>query len=263
MPKNCNLHFLLVGFIMNILISNDDGIDAEGIRILAKTLAKAHNVTVVAPKNEMSASSHAITIHTTVSLKEVPFEDGIKAYSLSGTPADCVKFALSYFDSQNFDVVVAGINRGSNTGTDVLYSGTVSCAAEAVALNYKGIAVSCVGRTNSKYKEAADFILKNLEEFCSLDLKNTILNINIPKDEIIGSVYTKLGLMLYNDKYHLIEDGQEKVFRLLGEVIDHDGNDEDCDVEYVKKGFITVTPILCSYTNFEVLKDLKENGKLR
>lgn len=242
---------------MNILVSNDDGINAEGIRILAKSLAKIHRVIVVAPDSEKSASGHAITINKTLSLKKVKFEDNIESYSLSGTPADCVKFALSYFSGVSFDVVIGGINRGSNTGTDVLYSGTVSCAAEATILNVKGIAVSCVGRKDSNFQAAADFLLKNLEDFCKLDLTSTLLNINVPNGEINGAVYTKLGLMMYNDKYQLIKGKKVKAFQLFGEAIDHDKNEEDCDVEYTKKGFITVTPVICYYTNFELLKALK------
>lgn len=248
---------------MNILVSNDDGINAEGINILARTLAANHNVIVVAPDSEKSASGHSITINNTLRLKKVDFADSLEAYSLSGTPADCVKFAVSYFSSVKFDVVIGGINRGSNTGTDVLYSGTVSCAAEAVSLKLKGIAVSSVGRKNNNYQAAADFVLKNLNDFYKLDLKNTLLNINVPDGEIKGAVYTKLGLMIYNDKYQLLEDTEEKTFRLFGEAIDHNENDEDCDVEHVKRGFITVTPLLCSYTNFEVLQTLKQSGNLK
>lgn len=245
---------------MNILVSNDDGINAEGIRVLAKTLATKHNVIVVAPDSEKSASGHAITINNTLLLKKVDFEKNIEAFSLSGTPADCVKFAVSYFDKIKFDAVVGGINCGSNTGTDVLYSGTVSCAAEAVALKLKGVAVSSVARKNNNYQRAADFVLNNLEDFCRLESDNTVININVPNGEIRGAVYTKLGLMIYNDRYQLIEDKDEKTFCLCGEPIEHDQNDEDCDVEYVKKGFITVTPILCSYTNFEILQNLKKSG---
>lgn len=240
---------------MNILISNDDGINAEGIRVLARTLAHFHNIVVVAPDSEKSASGHGITINKTLVLKPEDF-DNITAYSLSGTPADCVKFGITYFEDIKFDVVLGGINRGSNTGTDVLYSGTVSCAAEAVALGVRGIAVSLTERKNCDYAPAANFILKNLDALCKLELSNSLLNINVPAGEIKGAVFTKLGLMLYNDRYVLQKGKKDKTFLLVGEEIEHDLNDADCDVELVKKGYITLTPMVCSYTDFEKLKRL-------
>ena len=238
---------------MNILISNDDGIDAEGIKVLAKTLSGSHNVIVVAPDSERSASSHGITIDKPLALKKADF-DGIRAYSLSGTPADCVKFGITHFDDIKFDVVIGGVNRGPNMGTDVLYSGTVSCAAEGVALNVKGIAVSLLARENCNYYPAADFILNNLETLCKLDLKNSLININVPNNNINGAVFTKLGLMLYNDRYVLLEDKDEQTFLLVGEEIENNLNEPDCDVEWAKKGFVTLTPIICRATDFEMLK---------
>jgi len=241
---------------LNILISNDDGILSDGIRVLAKTLAPRHNIIVVAPDSEKSASGHGITINKTIVLKPCNF-DGITAYSLSGTPADCVKFGITYFSDIKFDMVIGGINRGSNTGTDVLYSGTVSCAAEAVALGVRGIAVSLTLRKNCDYVPAANFILENLEKLAKLELANSLLNINVPGSKIEGAVFTKLGLMVYNDRYVLQKGKKKKTFLLVGEEIEHNLNDADCDVEWVKKGFITLTPMVCSYTDFEKLKTLK------
>ena len=244
---------------LNILISNDDGINAEGIRVLAKTLAPFHNIIVVAPDSEKSASGHGITINKTLVLKPEDF-DNITAYSLSGTPADCVKFGITYFSDIKFDLCIGGINRGSNTGTDVLYSGTVSCAAEAVALGIKGIAVSLTIRKNCDYAPAANFILKNLEALYKLELDNSLLNINFPGGDLKGAVFTKLGLMIYNDRYVLQKGKENQTFLLVGEEIEHDLNDADCDVEWIKKGFITLTPMVCSYTDFEKLKRFNSKG---
>ena len=127
---------------MNILVCNDDGIEAQGIRILAEVLSRKHSVTVAAPDIEKSGVSHSLTFYTHISYEKVDFYGGLPAYKIYGTPADCVKFAVGNIMKFKPDIVVSGINRGPNIGTDIMYSGTVAAAFEAAYLGFRAIAVS-------------------------------------------------------------------------------------------------------------------------
>ena len=147
---------------MRILLTNDDGIDAEGIYTLAKELEKNYEVIIVAPDNQRSAQSHAITLFQPIVVKEVKL-DGLKskAYSISGTPADCVRVGLDALSGGDIDLVFSGINLGLNAGMDILYSGTVSAAIEANIHNIPSIAVSAEyadGKAN--FKIAASYAME-------------------------------------------------------------------------------------------------------
>jgi len=238
---------------MKILICNDDGIESEGILSLAKILNKENNVLVVAPSQNKSACGHSITIGQKVYFKEHDLIEGIKTCSISGTPADCVKFAIN---ALNFlpDAVVSGINKGSNLGTDILYSGTVSAALEAASFGIPSIAVSSTAYNDNNFEYCAKFIENNLKTLIKNNNGSFIWNINIPnitKDNIIDVKFTKMGYQVYSDYYKEVEKG---VFILSGEPITHDKNDSDCDVEWNLKGYITITPISLNKTDYNILK---------
>jgi 5'-nucleotidase len=241
---------------MNILICNDDGIESEGILALAKILSRRNNVTVVAPSENKSASGHSITIGQKLYFKELKIIEGVKTYSISGTPADCVKFALSALNFKA-DAVVSGINKGPNLGTDILYSGTVSAALEGVIIGLPAIAVSYTSHVDNNFEYCAEFIAKNLDGLISSNDGSFVWNINIPflnKKDIKGIKYTKMGYQLYSDCYNELEKG---IFVLSGEPVIHDKNDFDCDVEWNLKGYITVTPIILNKTDNNILKSVK------
>ena len=145
---------------MRILVANDDGIESEGIKTLAKVLSKRHKVTIVAPDGNRSAFSHSLTISKNLIFKEVKVSDDFDAYTVSGTPADCVKFALHYFTDEKFDMVCSGINMGNNLGSDIMYSGTVAAAVEANFLGLKSIAFSNTGRKDFDFSANAAVIEK-------------------------------------------------------------------------------------------------------
>ena len=148
-----------IRYKMNILVCNDDGIFSEGIIALATILKSKHNLTVIAPEGNRSGFSRSVSFHKDVVIKPVSLIDGVKAYSVSGTPADCVKFALTAM-SEKFDLVVAGINRGPNLGSDIFYSGTVNACFEANVENIPAIAFSNVGFSDFKFNENAIIIDK-------------------------------------------------------------------------------------------------------
>ena len=250
---------------MNILITNDDGIYADGITELAKAISKIANVYVVAPESQKSATGHAITIHNPIMVHKIDMGENIKSYAISGTPADCVKVGIEgLFKDINIDLVLSGINNGSNLGTDVIYSGTVSAALEGFILNKPSIAISYdeVNVKREIYKDASKYVVNLVENIKDkLDLLNDcILNVNIPNTKIKGSKITKLGQRNYdNAMVEKINPFGQKYYWIGGKLMELD-QDEDSDIACVKDGYISITPINIEMTNlrkFELLKDIK------
>ena len=250
---------------MNILITNDDGIYADGIIELAKSISKIANVYVVAPESQRSATGHAITIHSPIMVHKIDMGENIKSYAISGTPADCVKVGLEgLFKDVNIDLVLSGINNGSSLGTDVIYSGTVSAALEGFILNKPSIAISYdeVNVKREIYKDASKYVVNLVENIKDkLDLLNDcILNVNIPNTKIKGSKITKLGQRNYdNAMVEKINPFGQKYYWIGGKLMELD-QDEDSDIACVKDGYISITPINIEMTNlrkFELLKDIK------
>lgn len=250
---------------MRLLLANDDGIDSIALQILAKELQTEHEVIVVAPSTQRSAASHSITIHNSLVVKEVTLPDiASKAYSVTGTPADCVRVALDKIITRPVDMVISGINIGANLGRDILYSGTVSAAVEAAINKIPSIAASCevdfgasVNEdhflTSAKYVSKVIEIAKN-----NLIPNDMVLNVNVPaikEEQIKGIKVSPIGGDMYNFFYNktLKEDGTIEL-SLSGkhneEVI------ENTDVYYVKNGYVTVTPLHYDFTNFKLLREV-------
>lgn len=248
---------------MNILITNDDGINADGILELAKSMKSIANIYIVAPDSQRSATGHAITIHNPIMVKEVFVDDEIKSYAISGTPADCVKIGIeALFSDVDFDLVLSGINNGPNLGTDVIYSGTVSAAIEGLVQNKPSIAISYDKFNVSKdtYKEATKYvvdIVNKLKE--NMDIFNDcILNINIPSTDIKGIRITTLGERKYeNTLEERISPHGNKYFWIGGKVKDLE-QDESSDIISVEEGYISITPINIDMTNLNKVKILKD-----
>lgn len=243
---------------MNILVCNDDGINSEGIIVLAKSLSKEHNVLVVAPKDNRSAFAHSITIMQDMTMEEVRLDDAFKSYAISGTPADCVKFAKLVFPDFKIDLVCSGINRGHNLGSDIIYSGTVSAGFEANYLFIPAIAFSSTAFEGNKFDTCGVIALKIIDKLRNYLSSDYTYNVNVPnldEKDLKGIKFTKLGIQLYTDRY---EKTGENEYRLVGEPMAHDLNDDDCDVEWNKKGYVTVTPLIYDKTHYLMLKKLNE-----
>ncbi|MCC0176196.1 5'/3'-nucleotidase SurE [Waterburya agarophytonicola K14] len=256
----------------NILISNDDGIFAVGVRTLADTLAQAgHQVTVVCPDRERSATGHGLTLHHPIRAKEVDyvFDDRAIAWSCSGTPADCVKFALSAVMQTRPDFVFSGINHGPNLGTDVLYSGTVSAAMEGVLEGIPSVAFSLASFSAFEFQPAADFALKLLEKLSGTDYpKPPLLSVNVPPvatSEIAGVAVTRQGLRRYIEKFAKRFDPRGKSYYWLeGEIIEDIEQPEDVnlpphiltDVQAIRDRYITITPLQYNLTDAVIVKHL-------
>ena len=193
---------------MRLLISNDDGVFAMGIRALADSLATAgHEVVVVCPDRERSATGHGLTLHDPIraELVEGVFHPEIQAWACSGTPSDCVKLALGAILDQAPDMVLSGINQGANLGTDVLYSGTVSAAMEGVIEGIPAIAFSLTSFAQRDFRPAAQFAQQLLATITDHPLPEPLLlNINIPAvaaNDIRGCVIARQGVRRYIDSF--------------------------------------------------------------
>jgi len=249
---------------MNILVSNDDGIHARGILKLAEALAQKHDVYVVAPEVEQSATAHALTLHKPLRIKEVelPFKHK-QAFSVSGTPSDCVKIALNALLEDKMDVVVSGINHGPNLGSDVLYSGTVSAALEGAINGLPSIAVSLVNGSQklADFSHGAEFIVDFLPKALEAGFPSkSILNVNIPavsRSHWTGVKVAELGTRMYTDTYEKRIDPRGEVYYwLAGEIIE-EGESPECDVEAIRNNMVSVTPVHFNLTNYEVLPGLR------
>ncbi|MBZ0186407.1 MAG: 5'/3'-nucleotidase SurE [Candidatus Obscuribacterales bacterium] len=255
---------------MKILVSNDDGVFAPGIRALAKRLAEndTHEVYVVAPDRERSATGHSLTLHKPLRVKEVELEGNVKAaWSTTGTPSDCVKLAISTLLPVEPDLVISGINNGANLGSEILYSGTVAAAMEGSFLNVGSIAVSLAheGR-GQQYELACEFVVRFVECYPRLGLLPSILiNINVPSvsmEEFNGIAITELGLRMYNDWFeHRHDPRGNDYYWLAGHAI-KEGEKESSDAHAIAQNQISITPVSFQWTDRNSLENLKQDSSL-
>ncbi len=248
---------------MNILITNDDGYRASGIKILAKRLAKEHNVVVVAPMNEKSGASHSVSFFTGISYENLGLVDGIKTYAVDGTPADCVMFAVNHlFRDTKFDVVVSGINTTMNAGSDIIFSGTFGAAREATFLRIAGIAVSVHARGTDEYEFTADFIANNLDMLKGFARQDVTLNVNVPctrREDIKGIKIAPVAFQPYEESYVLKKDACGKeIYCVDGHPIKHTEEMSDGDCYLLDQGYITISPVQMICTHEETLNDMRE-----
>ncbi|ACR79458.1 MULTISPECIES: 5'/3'-nucleotidase SurE [Kosmotoga] len=247
---------------MNILVTNDDGIMAPGINILAQKLAEKHSVLVVAPDVERSATGHAITIRTPLWAKEVKVGEKTVGYAINGTPADCVKLGILAIADFEIELVVSGINKGPNLGTDILYSGTVSGALEGAVMEKPSIAISAADWNNPKYETAAEFLLEFLDTYDVTKMPEfTALNINVPsvdRAELKGWKVTRQSRRRYRDYFEKRKDPYgNNYYWMFGEIIEDDPG-EDSDYAAVRRNYVSITPIYAFMTNQNYMPKLKE-----
>ncbi|MFI3300344.1 MAG: 5'/3'-nucleotidase SurE [Candidatus Gastranaerophilales bacterium] len=251
---------------MKILVSNDDGIAANGIRCLTEVLAREHEVYVVAPDRERSAAGHSLTLHTPLRVEEVEAYHGVKrAFVTTGTPGDCVKIGISAIlsEEEQPDIVISGINHGPNLGADILYSGTVSCAMEGAMLGVPSIAMSLASMKceNEHFVNAANFINRILPMLKEYNFpKKSILNVNYPAladEDIAGIAITELGRKMFTDNYEKRVDPRGKVYYwMAGEFITAT-EEPHTDVAAIIENKISITPVTYEMTKEEVMPSLE------
>ncbi len=240
-----------------ILVSNDDGIFAEGLNALCRELMTLFNVVVVAPDAERSNVGHAITLSMPLRVEIVHLPCGLKGYSVSGMPADCIKIAISSLLDRKPDLVISGINLGSNLGMDVLYSGTVSAATEAVILGIPAFAISLDMLENPDFSFAAKFAKKLAELVFAHGLaENTVLNVNVPDKTPAGVKIVPLSKARYREYYEKRVNPRRKVYYwLTGEFMEETDIGES-DTRALREGFVSITPLTVDLTNYRYIEEI-------
>jgi len=246
----------------DILIINDDGIQSPGILALAQAMESLGSITIVAPDQEQSAKSHSITLNDPIRINPVNLKRGFKGWSVKGTPVDCAKIALKSLFKKKPDLLISGINLGSNLGKNLVYSGTISAAYEGTTLGIPSAAISLDSFTAKEFSAAkqvsisiATYLLKNKLP------KGTMLNVNVPyirKNKIKGFRVTKQGRSGFIDTFEKRVDPRGRsYFWIKGKISNFDSSVE-FDGEAILNGYVSITPINFDLTNNVFMKKLKQ-----
>jgi 5'-nucleotidase len=259
---------------MRVLLTNDDGIEAAGLQTLRKALLELPGIelAVIAPDGNRSAMARSITTRRPLWVQEVDFDDGTVGYATDGTPVDCVRLArLGLIEGFEAELVVSGINHGSNLGDDITYSGTVAAALEAIVLGLPGIAVSQQSSSMEldfragagfQFEIAAAFTARLVGELEDVPLPSgTLLNVNFPGSDPEGVDVARLGKRVYRDELALVDEDLDptrtrRLYRIYGDA-SHDRGENGTDVQAVANGRIAVTPLHFDLTDHRGLTALQ------
>ncbi len=247
-----------------ILVTNDDGITAPGIRALVEVAQELGDVFVVAPDSPQSGMGHAITIHDPIRLHEAKVFEGIEAYECSGTPVDCVKLAKNVLLKGRVpDLCVSGVNHGSNASINIIYSGTLSAAMEASLEGIPSIGFSLLDYSYDADFEQAKPFIKRIMTYVLQNgmMEGSLLNVNIPNlptDDIKGIRVCRQAEARWVEEFMENQDPRgQKIYWLTGK-FENDDNGEDTDVWALENGFISVVPSMHDLTNYKALPHLQE-----
>ena len=245
---------------MNILITNDDGVHAKGIQRLYHYLTQSYECTIVAPENNMSATSSHMTLEKPLSLHQFDSQ----CFYINGTPVDCVYLASRIMKQRHFQCVVSGINLGANLGNDVLYSGTVAAALEGRHLPFPAIAISLASHQGLHFDTAAKVALDIIPLLPQLPLMpQSILNINVPDlpyDELKGIKYTHLGQRECLGSYHEIKTPKNKTVYWIGVLNDKEKGTEYSDFRAIHEGYVSITPLTANMTCLQSINNIKNTA---
>jgi 5'-nucleotidase len=246
-----------------ILITNDDGITAPGIRNLVAFMNEIGDVTVVAPDSPQSGKGHAITINSTLTFEEIQLEGPQKDYALSGTPVDCVKFALDKILTSKPDLVVSGINHGANSSINVIYSGTMSAAVEAGVEGLQAIGFSLLDFAwDADFSQAKEFIQKIVRNVLENHLpKGIVLNVNIPKlaaSEIKGIKVCRQANAKWEENFDERVNPHGKKYFWLSGYFNNMDEGEDADETALANGYVSVVPVKFDLTAHEYIAELEK-----
>ena len=257
---------------MKVLLTNDDGIQAIGLNAMRRALLEVPGVelAVIAPDSNRSATARSITTRKPLWVEEVEFGDGTSGFATDGTPVDCVRFAALGLVESEPELIVSGINQGSNLGDDITYSGTVAAALEGIVLGIPAIAVSQQAKRGivdfraghqwqrEDFEEAASFTARIVEELHGVPMpEGTLLNINCPAGEITGARACRLGKRIYRDQLELAEevDGRRR-YHIYGEEPGYE-HDDGTDFAAIADGCIAVTPLHFDLTDQAGIEELE------
>ncbi len=243
-----------------ILVSNDDGIYSNGIKALAEVASEFGEVIIVAPDRQQSAVGHAITIEEPLRSQKLKITDRFDGISVNGTPADCVKLAHGQLLDRKPDLVLSGINHGSNAGINILYSGTVSAATEGTILGYPSIAVSCtefgLDADLSGCQEAARRVVKLVLE--NGLPKGVTMNVNAPAGPFKGMSLARMADSRYVEEYEARKDPFGRPYYWLTGKFELLDDGTDADIRLLNEGYATVTPIQYDLTDYDLLRKMAD-----
>jgi 5'-nucleotidase len=253
---------------MKVLLTNDDGIQAAGLNAMRRALLRVPDVelAVIAPDSNRSATARSITTREPLWVDEIEFEDGTTGFATDGTPVDCVRFATLGLVEFQPELIVSGINHGSNLGDDITYSGTVAAALEGVVLGVPAIAVSQQSRLREMdfrlgqefdFDLAAGFVARLVEELHEVPMPTgTLLNVNVPAGEVRGVRACRLGKRIYQDRMELTEEaGSRRRYRIYGEAPGYH-HEEGTDFAAMADRHIAVTPLHFDLTDTAGVEEL-------
>ena len=248
---------------MRILVTNDDGVHAEGIRHLVDVARGFGEVKVVAPDTEKSACGHGMTLHDPLRIKRIDC-DGIETHMVNGLPVDCVNVGLTECWPDGCDLILSGINGGPNLGFDVTYSGTVAAAMEAAINGIKGVAISMAVFTEGApfhYETGRRWLEENWQTVIDLPNKDkTFWNINVPAtswDEVNGHRFVGTGERVYEDRVVRREDPWGRPYYWQGGIVVMNRDAPGTDVQAVSEGFVSITPLSVDWTDKALLSELQ------
>jgi len=251
-----------------VLLTNDDGIQAKGLHTMRRALLEVPGIelAVIAPDSNRSATARSITTRRPLSVEEFEFGDGTVGFATDGTPVDCVRFAALGLVEFEPDLIVSGINHGSNLGDDITYSGTVAAALEGIVLGIPAIAVSQQSdrqamdfRVDGRFHfdDAATFAARLVEELDDVPMpEGTLININCPAGDVKGARACKLGKRIYRDTLELAEEHEgRRIYRIYGEEPGYH-HEDGTDFAAVAAGYIAVTPLHFDLTDQAGIEEL-------
>ena len=247
---------------MRILLTNDDGIFAGGLRALYRVFSKSHDVTVVAPDRERSAIGHAITLHQPLRTQWIETGKGYGGYAVNGTPADCVKIAILQIMDRRPDMVVSGINPGVNVGVNINYSGTVAAAKEASLYGINAIAVSIQkAGDDSRYAEVADCMERFSRKVADKGLPfGSFLNVNFPDgpvNEAAGVRVCPQGIEPFKESMEKRIDPRNRPYYWQGCDAQTFTRNPEADGSAVAGNYIAITPMKCDTTDYDLMNELE------
>lgn len=242
---------------MRILLSNDDGVFAQGLSVLFKTLATEHEVTVIAPDRNCSGASNALSLHQPLRIQQM--DNGF--YSVNGTPSDCVHLGVNRFLEDDPELVVSGINHGANLGDDVIYSGTVAAATEGRYMGLPAIAVSLTSKRGEHFETAAKVVMEIIAKLQSHPLPaNQILNVNVPDvpyDQLAGIKITRQGRRHRAESMVADRDPFGRTIYWYGPAGAEQDAGPGTDFDAIAQGYCSVTPLSVDMTAYQSLDDMK------
>jgi len=249
---------------MRILLTNDDGIDSEGLLALRGALSALAETIVIAPDHNWSAAGHTKTMHKPLRVTRVKMRDGQEGYACDGTPSDCVAMGMLGLAGEPPSLVVSGINKGANLGGDVTYSGTVAAAMEGVINGIPGIAISLASRHEWDFSVAAGFAARLTSQLIEQGMdREVLLNVNVPslpREQVKGVLVTRLGKRIYRDKLIERQDPFGRSYYWIGGEEPSGHAEEGTDIWALANGYVSVTPIQMDLTDYALLERLKSWG---